>query len=38
LSEHIVSEDLACRLERARKYVGWPMLFMMRLLPKQSPA
>jgi hypothetical protein len=38
LNEHIVSEDLACRLERARKYEGWPMLFMMRLLPKQSPA
>jgi predicted enzyme related to lactoylglutathione lyase len=23
--------------ERARRYVGWPMLFMMRFLPKQSP-
>ncbi len=33
LSEHVVDEDLANRLERARKYVGWPMLFMMRLLP-----
>jgi malonyl-CoA O-methyltransferase len=33
LSEHVVGEDLAGRLERARKYVGWPMLFMMRLLP-----
>jgi malonyl-CoA O-methyltransferase len=33
LSEHVVGEDLANRLERARKYVGWPMLFMMRLLP-----
>jgi ubiquinone/menaquinone biosynthesis C-methylase UbiE len=36
LSEHIVSEDLACRMERARRYAGWPMLFMMRLLPKRS--
>jgi malonyl-CoA O-methyltransferase len=35
LSEHVVSEDLARRRERARKHMGWPMLFMMRLLPKQ---
>lgn len=33
LSERAVSEDLAARLERARKYAGWPMLFVMRLLP-----
>jgi malonyl-CoA O-methyltransferase len=35
LSEHAVDEALASRLERARRYVGWPMLFLMRLLPRQ---
>jgi len=35
LSEHVADEDLARRFERARKYVGWPMLVVMRLLPKQ---
>ncbi len=30
-SEHVVDENLAGRLERARKYLGWPMLFLMRL-------
>jgi malonyl-CoA O-methyltransferase len=34
LSEHAVDETLASRLERARRYVGWPMLFLMRLLPR----
>ena len=34
-SEHVVSENLAERLERARKYLGWPMLFLMRLLPQE---
>jgi malonyl-CoA O-methyltransferase len=33
-SEHVVSENLAERLERARKYLGWPMLFLMRLRPQ----
>jgi malonyl-CoA O-methyltransferase len=33
LSEHAVDEALASRLERARKYVGWPLLFLMRLEP-----
>ena len=33
LSEHAVDEALAQRLERARRYVGWPMLFLMRLRP-----
>jgi SAM-dependent methyltransferase len=33
LSEHAVDEALAKRLERARKYLGWPMLFLMRLAP-----
>jgi len=36
LSEHRVTEELAQRLERARRYVNWPMLFVMRLLPKPS--
>ena len=30
-SEHDMDEELAKRWERARKYVGWPMLFLMRL-------
>jgi malonyl-CoA O-methyltransferase len=33
LSEHAVDEALANRVERARRYLGWPMLFLMRLLP-----
>jgi ubiquinone/menaquinone biosynthesis C-methylase UbiE len=33
LSEQSVDEALANRLERARKYLGWPMLFLMRLRP-----
>jgi hypothetical protein len=33
LSEHAVDEELAARVERARKYVGWPLLVMMRLTP-----
>jgi ubiquinone/menaquinone biosynthesis C-methylase UbiE len=35
-SEHVVDENLAGRLERARKYLGWPMLFLMRLLPQKE--
>ena len=35
-SEHVVDENLADRLERARKYLGWPMLFLMRLLPQKG--
>jgi malonyl-CoA O-methyltransferase len=35
-SEHVVDENLAGRLERARKYLGWPMLFVMRLLPQKG--
>ena len=34
-SEHVVDENLVGRLERARKYLGWPMLFLMRLLPEK---
>jgi ubiquinone/menaquinone biosynthesis C-methylase UbiE len=33
LSEHVADEALASRLERARKHLGWPMLFLMRLVP-----
>lgn len=33
VSEHAVDEELAARLERARKYLDWPMLFLMRLRP-----
>ena len=31
LSEHAVDEELANRLERARRYLDWPMLLLMRL-------
>lgn len=31
MSEHNADEDLARRVPRAEKYVGWPMLLMMRL-------
>lgn len=34
LSEHSVGEELANRFERARKYIGWPMLLLMRLSPR----
>ena len=34
LSEHAVDEALANRLERARRYLNWPMLFLMRLTPR----
>ena len=33
VSEHVVDEALAARLERARKYIGWPMLLMLSLSP-----
>ncbi len=33
LSEHAVDEELANRVERARRYLGWPMLFLMGLSP-----
>jgi ubiquinone/menaquinone biosynthesis C-methylase UbiE len=31
LSEHAVNQTLADRFERAKRYLGWPMLFVMRL-------
>jgi malonyl-CoA O-methyltransferase len=37
LGEHAADDALAARLERARRYVGWPMLFLMRLLPGPRP-
>jgi malonyl-CoA O-methyltransferase len=37
LSEHAVDEALANRLERARRYLGWPLLFLMRLVPGSKP-
>jgi malonyl-CoA O-methyltransferase len=33
MSEHAVDEAFAARSARAAKYLHWPMLFMMRLLP-----
>jgi SAM-dependent methyltransferase len=35
-SEHVVDEKLADRLDRASKYLGWPMLFLMRLRPQRD--
>ena len=34
LSEHAVDEMLAQRFPRGERYVGWPMLFLMRLQPR----
>ena len=31
LGEHAPDQALADRMERAKRYVGWPMLFVMRL-------
>src|SRR2546430_14253141 len=36
LSEHSVDEMLAGRLPRAQRYLGWPMLFMMKLRRPES--
>jgi malonyl-CoA O-methyltransferase len=33
LSEHAVDDDLAARSPRAGKYLGWPLLLVMRLRP-----
>ena len=33
ISEHAADEKLATRFPRAQRYVGWPMLFAMRLRP-----
>ena len=34
LSEHAVDERLAAQCPRAQKYLGWPLLFMMRMTPR----
>jgi 2-polyprenyl-3-methyl-5-hydroxy-6-metoxy-1,4-benzoquinol methylase len=36
LSEHPVDADLAAQSVRARKYLGWPLLVLMRLAPPAS--
>ena len=33
LSEHAVDQSLADKLPRGQRYVGWPILFLMRLSP-----
>jgi malonyl-CoA O-methyltransferase len=35
LSEHAVDDELAARSPRASKYLGWPLLFLMRLRPNR---
>jgi hypothetical protein len=34
MSEHAVGEDVVARAPRAAKYLGWPMLLMMKLTPR----
>lgn len=34
ISEHLMNEELAQRSERARKYLGWPILVMMAVRPR----
>jgi hypothetical protein len=33
MSEHAVDADLVARSPRATKYLGWPMLLLLRLRP-----
>lgn len=33
MSEHVADQSLADRCPRAEKYLGWPLLIMMKLLP-----
>jgi malonyl-CoA O-methyltransferase len=33
MSEHAVDDDLAAQFPRAQKYLGWPMLLLMKLVP-----
>jgi malonyl-CoA O-methyltransferase len=35
VSEHAVDEALAQQLERARRYIGWPMLLMMKVVKSE---
>ena len=34
LSEHVATDELARRVPRAARYIGWPLLFMMVLHPR----
>jgi malonyl-CoA O-methyltransferase len=34
LSEHSIEQSLAERYPRGRKYLGWPILFLMALAPQ----
>ncbi len=36
VSEHLADADLVARSPRAAKYLGWPMLLLMHLVPSQS--
>ena len=36
ISEYAADEELAQRCQRAVKYVGWPMLLLMRFTPAAS--
>jgi hypothetical protein len=31
MSEHVADEELAARSPRSQKYLGWPLLLVMRL-------
>jgi len=33
ISEHLVDEELIAKSERARRYLGWPLLLLMKLRP-----
>jgi malonyl-CoA O-methyltransferase len=33
-SEHVVDQSLADRFPRGQRYIGWPILFLMRLAPR----
>jgi malonyl-CoA O-methyltransferase len=37
ISEHAVNEEIAARSPRSQKYLGWPMLLMMRLQVARQP-
>lgn len=36
MSEHLIDESIAAASERARKYLGWPILLMMKLSVKAA--
>ncbi len=36
MSEHAVDAEFAARSARAAKYLGWPMLLLMRLVPRSA--